>query len=169
MKQKNTKLLVISALLAAAIMVCTRFTSIPIFSGMGYVHIGDAIIFLAAALLPTPYAMISCAIGGALADLLSGFAAYILPTAIVKALMALMFAKSKSTKLLSGKNIFSVLLATIVLVVGYYIAEVIMYRSFISPLMGMVWNLAQGIFSGLGFIVLATALDSAKAKERLGV
>ncbi len=169
MKNKKTKLVVLSALLAAIIAVCTRFTSIPIFGGMGYVHIGDAFVFLAAAVLPTPYAMCAAAIGGALADLMSGFAAYILPTAIIKALMALMFAGAKREKLLSKKNLFSLIPAIAVLVGGYYVAEIIMYQSFISPLMGMVWNLAQGIFSAIGFAVLAAALDGARLRDRLGV
>ncbi len=169
MKNSKTKLVVLSALLAAVIALCTRFTSIPIFGGMGYVHIGDAFIFLAAAILPTPYALLSCACGGALADLMSGFAAYMLPTAIIKALMALMFAGKKSEKLLSGRNFLSILPAIAVLVGGYYVAEVIMYQSFISPLMGMVWNLVQGVFSAAGFAVLATALDKTRLRDRLGV
>ena len=169
MKNKNTKLIVLSALLAAVIAVCTRFTSIPIFGGMGYVHVGDAFVFLAAAILPTPYALAASAIGGGLADLMSGFVAYILPTAIIKALMALMFFGKKADKLISKKNIISMLLAIVVLVGGYYIAEVIMYQSFASPLMGMLWNLAQGVFSGIGFLLFSAALDAAKVRERLGV
>ena len=169
MKNKKTKLVVLSALLAAIIALCTRFTSIPVFGGMGYVHIGDAFIFLASAILPTPYAIAASACGGALADLMSGFAAYILPTAIIKALMALMFAGKKSEKLLSKRNFLSVIPAIAVLVGGYYVAEIIIYQSFISPLMGMVWNAFQGIFSAIGFAVLATALDSAHLRDRLGV
>lgn len=170
MKRNRTKTIVTAALLAAVIAVCTRFTSIPIFGGMGYVHIGDAFVFLAAALLPLPYAMAASAIGGALADLMSGFVAYMLPTAIIKALMALMFfTKKGERKLLSKKSILSLLLATVVLVGGYYIAEVIMYRSLVSPLMGMLWNLAQGVFSSIGFIIFAAALDGARVRDRLGV
>lgn len=170
MKTQRTKRIVLAALLAAVITVCTRFTSIPIFGGMGYVHVGDAFVFLAAALLPTPYAMAAGAIGGALADLSSGFVAYILPTAIIKALMALMFALRRGEKkLLTKKSVLSLVLGIAVLVGGYYIAEVIMYQSFISPLMGMVWNLAQGVFSGIGFLLFAAALDAARLRDRLEI
>ncbi len=169
MKNTKTKLVVLSALLAAVIALCTRFTSIPIFGGMGYVHIGDAFIFLAAAILPKPYAILASACGGALSDLMSGFVAYILPTAIIKALMALMFAGKKREKLLSKRNFLSILPAIAILVGGYYVAEVIMYQSFISPLIGMVWNLLQGVFSAAGFAVLATALDKTRLRDRIGV
>ncbi len=170
MKNLRTKRIVVSALLAAIIAVCTRFTSIPIFGGMGYVHVGDAFIFLAASLLPTPYAMAAGAIGGALADLSSGFVAYILPTAVIKALMALMFKlRGDEKKLLTKRSFISLILGIVVLVVGYYVAEVIMYQSLVSPLIGMVWNLMQGIFSGLGFLLFAAALDAARLRDRLEI
>ncbi len=170
MKNLQTKRIVLTALLAAVITICTRFTSIPIFSGMGYVHVGDAFIFLAASLLPTPYAMAAGAIGGALADLSSGFVAYILPTAIIKALMALMFRlRAGEKKLLTKRSVISLVLSIVVLVLGYYAAEAIMYQNLISPLIGMVWNLMQGIFSGAGFLLFAAALDAAKLRDRLEI
>lgn len=170
MKNKRTSLVVLSALLAAIITVCTRFTAIPIFGGQGYVHIGDAFVFLAAALLPAPYAMSATAIGAGLADLMAGYTMYILPTAIIKALMALMFyGCEKKEKLISGRTFLSLLLGIIILVGGYYIAEVILYQSFISPLLGMVWNTAQGIFSAIAFIFFALTFDRAKLRERLSL
>ena len=169
MKNKRTRLIVISSLLAAIIAVCTRFTSIPIFSGMGYVHIGDAFLFLTAALLPTPYALAAAAIGGALADLMSGFVAYILPTAIIKALMALMFFGRKTEKLVSRKNVISIIFAAAILIIGYYIAEVIMYKNFVTPAIGMIWNAMQGVFSGAGFMLFAAALDAANLRSRLDI
>ena len=170
MKNKKTRLVVLSSLLAAIIFVCTRFTAIPIFGGQGYVHIGDAFVFLSAALLPTPYAMASSAIGAGLADLTAGYTIYVLPTAIIKALMALMFwGIAKSEKLLSIRSIISLILGILVLVGGYYIAEVILYGSFVSPLLGMVWNTAQGVFSAAAFIFLALAFDRAKLRERFSL
>ena len=170
MKKNNTKCLVLSALFAAIITVCTRFTAIPIFGGQGYVHIGDAFVFLSAAILPTPYAMATSAIGGGLADMMAGYTVYILPTAVIKALMALMFfRKSQSTKLLSSKSIISTVLGTLVLVGGYYIAEVILFGSFVSPLLGLVWNAFQGIFSSIAFLLLATAFDKSRLRERLSI
>ena len=168
---KKTKLIIFSALLAAIIAVCTRFTGqIPIpGTTNGYVHVGDCFVFLAAAILPTPYAMCASAIGGALADIMYGSVIYIIPTAIVKALMALMFLGRKTEKIVSAKNIVSTVLGIIVLVGGYYIAEAIIYGNLMTPLIGMVWNAAQGIFSAITFIIISLALDAAKVKQRLDV
>ena len=114
--------------------------------------------------------MAASAIGAGLADLTAGYTIYVLPTAIIKALMALMFLGSvKREKLLCIKNLFSLLFAIIILAGGYYIAEVILYHSFVSPLIGIIWNIAQGIFSAIGFIVLALAFDRAKFRERLSL
>ena len=169
MKKNNTKYLVLSALFAAIITVCTRFTAIPIFGGQGYVHIGDAFVFLSAAILPTPYAMITSAIGGGLADMMAGYTIYILPTALIKALMSLMFFKKTQTKLFSAKSIISSVLGTLILIGGYYIAEVILFGSFVSPLLGMLWNALQGIFSSVAFLLLAAAFDKAKLRDRLSI
>ena len=68
---KNIFNLVFAALFAALIFVLTKFVSIP--TGIGYVHLGDAAIYLAAAFLPTPYAMAAAGIGGAMSDLVGGY------------------------------------------------------------------------------------------------
>ena len=115
MKKGNTKTIVLSALMAAIIAVSTRFTAIPIPGTSGYVHVGDSFVFLAAALLPTPFAVLAAALGGALADVMYGAMVYVLPTAIVKALMAAAFFGTHSEKLLSKKNLFRATLGIVIL------------------------------------------------------
>ena len=51
---------ILAGVLAAMVFVATRFLQEPIV-GVGYVHMGDAVVYLAAALLPTPYAMAAAA------------------------------------------------------------------------------------------------------------
>ncbi len=168
MKSTRTKKIVFAAVFAALIAVCARFTSIPIPGTTGYVHIGDTFIFLAASALPLPYALASAAVGGALADLMYGSLVYIIPTFIIKALMALCFFKNGG-KLLTKHTILASLIAVFVLVSGYYIAEVIIFKSLISPLAGLIWNFFQGIFSIIAFALIAAALDASRVKERLGL
>ena len=45
----------------------------------------------AAAVLPPPFSFMSASVGGALADLLAGYAVWAIPTAIIKALNVLPF------------------------------------------------------------------------------
>ena len=74
-ERRKLHLLVISALFAAAIAVMTAYLlHIPIPTG-GYIHVGDALIYLAACLLPAPYAVGAAMVGAGLAAcLLTGSA-----------------------------------------------------------------------------------------------
>mgnify|MGYP004652524855 CR=1 FL=1 len=164
---KKTKTIVFSALMAAIIAVCTRFTAFGIPATEGYVHIGDTFVLLSATILPLPYAVMASAVGGALADLMYGSAMYMIPTAIIKALMALTVGKSSGTKILTKKTILRAILSVPVLVLGYYIAEVIIFGSFATPLMSMLWNTLQGVFSVIAFTAVSAALDAAKFKSRI--
>lgn len=147
---KKIKHLVTAALFAALVFVCTKFTSIPLFGGVGYVHIGDTFVYLAAAFLPLPYPIFAAAIGGLLADILSGFAMYALPTAIIKGLMALVIGKQK--------KYLGLISAWIILVGGYYITELIIYRSFAVPLPGLLWNSVQALVSSVCYLLLFVAI-----------
>ena len=82
----NVKLIAITAMCAALITVTTAFIKIP--SPLGYSHAGDSMIYLAARILPGPFGIIASSIGGALADLISGYPHWAIPTAIIKAAIA---------------------------------------------------------------------------------
>lgn len=88
--RNHLHLLSITALFAGAITVMTAYMlHIPIPTG-GYIHLGDALIYLAACLLPLPYAAAAAAIGAGLADLLTA-PMWVLPTLVIKALLASFF------------------------------------------------------------------------------
>ena len=54
-----------TGMMAALITLMTAYIfHIPIGGNGGYVHLGDALIYLSAAILPAPYAMAAGAIGG---------------------------------------------------------------------------------------------------------
>ena len=86
---EKLRLLVTTGLFAALIYVFTAYLHIP--SGAGYTHAGDGLIYLAACILPTPYAAAAGAIGGALADGLSGYAMWMPATIVIKAVTAIFF------------------------------------------------------------------------------
>ena len=52
---KHIQLICVTGLFAAMIYVLTAWLHIP--TGAGYTHAGDGLIYLAASMLPTPYAM----------------------------------------------------------------------------------------------------------------
>ena len=95
-----------TAVMAALTTLMTAYIfHIPVGVNGGYVHLGDTMIYLAAAFLPLPYACAAGAIGGGLADLLTA-PVWAPATIIIKMLICLPFS-SKGTKLVTnlGKSL----------------------------------------------------------------
>ena len=82
---KHIQLICVTGLFAAMIYVLTAWLHIP--TGAGYTHAGDGLIYLAASMLPTPYAMAAGAIGAGLADGLSGFVVWLPGTIVILSLI----------------------------------------------------------------------------------
>ena len=101
---KNLRCGVAAAMFAALTCVLTMFIKIPIMGGQGYIHPGDMAIYLAASILPLPFAAAGAAIGGALADILGGAAVWAPWTLFIKAALTVFFTRKKST-VVCGRNI----------------------------------------------------------------
>lgn len=155
---------VTAAFFLALIFVATYFLHIP--WGFGYIHPGDAFLYLAASLLPTPFAVAAGSIGEALSDATSGYAVFVIPTLVVKALMALCFTAA-GARILSKRNLIACGCAGLVCIVGYYFAECIMYHSMLSPLADIPGNVVQAAASAAIFLLLGKALDSLGFKKRM--
>ena len=83
--------LTVTAVLAALITLMTAYIChVPVGANGGYVHFGDALIYIAAAILPLPYACAAGAIGGGMADLLTA-PVWAPATIIIKMLICLPF------------------------------------------------------------------------------
>jgi len=167
------KNLVLAGLLAAMVAVATSMLVFAIPNGNGgYIHLGDTVIYLAAALLPTPYAVAAAAIGAGVADLMVAplWAPF---TVAIKAVMALTFT-AENPRLMGRRNAVAPVLAGMVCVGGYYVAEVILLCFDMplsvaagSALVSVPFNGVQALASGICFVVLALALDKLDVKKRL--
>ena len=128
-KESRLRHMVLTGLFAALICLTTAFIlHIPV--GNGYIHLGDSFIYLAACVLPMPYGIIAAALGGSMADLLSGYAIYALPTAIIKSMLACCFygmGVQKTQTLLSRRSVIASVLCVPITVIGYYLTAVILY------------------------------------------
>lgn len=168
MKNKKQILnMVFSALFASIIAVFIAwFFHIPVVIGShsAYIHFGDAFIFLAASLLPAPYAAAAAGIGGALGDIFCGAAHWAPFTLIIKILVALMFT-SRSEKLLSKRNLFAVIPVMVITVVGYYLAEAVIAGNWIAPVVSIWGNVVQVIGSAIIYIPLAAVAQRLKIKD----
>ena len=163
--RQKLRQLILAALFAAAIAVMTAYLlHIPIPTG-GYIHLGDTLLYLAAGLLPTPYAAGAAAVGGGLADLLTA-PVWVLPTVVIKALVTLLFT-SRGQKILVSRNIAAVFGAALLSPAAYGLAACLLMGGAYAFVPQFLGTLIQGVGSGLLFGVLALALDRAGIKARL--
>ena len=168
---QDTKIrrIVLTGLFSALIFVFTAYIHVP--TGAGYTHAGDGFIYLAACLLPTPYAVAAGMIGGALADGLTGFPVWIPATIVVKAVTALFFT-SKKDKILNLRNILGIIPSLAVCIVGYSLYEgVFMAGGFnkaavIAAFGQTPFYAIQVGASSILFLAAGAALDRSGLKKR---
>lgn len=154
--EKETQLrnLVYAGLFAAMTALLTSMFHIPV--GNGYIHCGDAVIYLAAAVLPLPYAVGAAAIGGMTADLLAGYVSYALPTFVIKGLLAVVFHAVGGRTLLDARRVAGMVLCGIASIIGYWITAVILYGGWAAQLIGTApGNAVQAVGSGIVYAVIA--------------
>lgn len=149
----------------AAMIFGLTMLHVPIGAG-GYIHVGDAVIYVTAMLMGGPWAFISAAIGAACADIVSGFAVYAVPSAIIKILIAVPFVliSKKQSELLSVRSAIFTIISGVITVLGYFAADLILYRE--GAIADLPANIIQAAGSAVVFIVLAFALDRAGIKQR---
>ncbi|MBQ2930221.1 MAG: ECF transporter S component [Clostridia bacterium] len=125
MNKFSVKKLTMAGVMAALVFVMTYVPKVPVPVTGGYVHLGDGAIFLSVLLLG-PLGIPAAAIGSGLSDLLGGYMVYVLPTMLIKGLVALIAWKIwKEGSWLRAAASF--LLAEIVMVAGYFALEAVMY------------------------------------------
>ena len=172
--QENIRNMAMTAMFAAMIYLLTAFVHIP--THQGYVHVGDGIIYLSAAILPVPYAMAASAIGAGLSDYLSGYAVWVLPTVIIKSLTVLAFT-NKNNRIINKRNLFGVIPAGLICVGGYYVSGVlvaIISGSAVSAAFGgavadILTNTIQSLASGILFVAMGASLDKINIKRMIRV
>ncbi len=150
---------------AALVAGFTFFPKIPI-PGGGYVHLGDTMIYLAATFLPLPYAMVAAAVGGGLADVLSGYTAYAPFTIIVKTLLTVAFS-NKNDKILAKRNRLAPLAGIVITPAIYFVADTVFYGAG-AAVPGIIWNLVQATASMIVFYIIGAAFDKMRLKSKLG-
>lgn len=162
MKTEKIKLMCITSVFTAIVYIFTAYFHIS--SHTGYIHIGDAFIYIAACLLPLPYAAVCGAVGALLADCLSSFVIWAPASVIIKSLTVLCFSR-KNQKILCLRNILALIPAWFICIFGYYLYESIITGNFIAPLAGISGYITQCALSSMVFIILGNALDKIKAKN----
>ena len=153
-----------AALMAALACVATMIIKIP--SPLkGYLNLGDCIVLTAGWLLSPTYGFLAAGLGSAMADVFSGYVTYAPATFIIKGLMALI--AFYGFKLLNKKignlpsRIISGIVAEIVMILGYFVFEVLLY-GFITSAVNIPANGVQGIAGLIIGVILIKVFEKSK-------
>lgn len=160
MNDKQIRRLAIGGVMAALVFVMTYLPKVPVPVTGGYVHLGDGMVFLAAMLLG-PMGVAASAVGSALSDLVGGYMTYLVPTFLIKGVMALVAWKLyKPGKWLQTAIAF--IIAEAVMVAGYFVFEAVLYG--IPAALGAVGpNAIQGAAGVAVGLLCATLVPRLKA------
>ena len=164
MKNEKIKFMCLAGIFTAIVFVFTAYLHIP--SHTGYTHVGDAFIYIAACLLPLPYAMFVGAGGALLADCLTGFAIWAPGSVIIKT-AAVLFFSCKSKNIVCLRNILALIPAWVLCIGGYYLYEALITGNFLAPAAGIPGYITQSTLSTILFVVLGITIDKLNVKAKI--
>ncbi len=166
----NIKFITITAVFIALTYVFTALVNIrlPIAANGGLVHLGNVPLFIGAIIFGKKTGAIAGGVGMGLFDLLSGWTAWAPFTFIIVALMGFAVGAITEKHHGIGFDALAIGVACIIKVVGYYIAEVILFGNWLAPVTSIPGNLVQiGVAAVIVLIVVeklrAVALKTAIA------
>lgn len=165
----KTRNLVLAGCIAALVTVGTMLIQIPTGIG-GYIHMGDSMVYLAGCLLGPVIGGMAAGIGSLMADIMSGYAIYAIPTFLIKFLDAFLIGTiyykfNKKDSALTQKMLvylFGITLGTAVMASGYFLYEAVLYG--VEAALPMVAaNLFQGVVGGAIGFPLLVAIEKTNA------
>lgn len=156
----KTKKIVLNGLMTALVCIATMVIQVPTPGTNGYVNVGDAVIFITSILFGPLAGMLAGGVGSALADLLSGYPHWALFTLIIKGLEGYLVGIIVNKSNTISRNIFSISIGIVVMVIGYFLAGAILKGSFIVSAASIPSNIVQGIVSMIIAVPLALSLKN---------
>ena len=171
-KAISAKKISFAALFAALCCIGTIAIVIPLPNG--YFNIGDVFVLLAGWCLGPIYGVIAAALGTALADVISGYTLYALPTFFIKgieAFLAYALWRFISQIVKNAKWNFiargvSALVGGVWMAFGYFLFESILY-GFGGAAVSVIGNLTQGVCCAVCAVLLITVLSPIKGVQKL--
>ncbi len=169
-KSDNTLIFVTTAMMTAMVMIATTFFKIP--NTMGYIHLGDGFVLLAAIILPKKYACFAGGVGAGLADIYGGYAVWAPWTLVIKIVMVLivqLFFDFLTKRASNGKHIakiagipfaelFAYVLAVLWTVSGYYVAQGFISGNWAAPIADVPGNVLQAAVGSIIAILVSVTL-----------
>lgn len=172
---KKINRIVMTGLMMCLILVATSLFKFPVPLTQGYVHLGDAMIFLSVLVLGKRNGAIAAGVGSALGDILGGYAMWAPWTFAIKFLMGFILgifveAMEKRGHKTSNRGVcfievVGMLLAGMEMTGGYFVAERFIYGNWAVPLLGVPWNIGQFVVGMVVAVILAEALYKTPARK----
>lgn len=97
-------------------------------------------------------------------DLLSGWTAWAPFTLIIVGVMGFSVGAITEKKQGYGWNVFAMLVALVIKIVGYYIAEVILYGNWVAPVTSIPGNIVQVVTAMIIVMIVIVPLKKAANK-----
>ena len=161
----QVQFLTITALFIALTYVFTAFVNVrlPITANGGLIHLGNVPLFICAILFGKKSGALAGGIGMGLFDLLSGWTAWAPFTFVIVAIMGYVVGAITEKHHGLGFDALAIVAACVIKVVGYYIAEGIIYGNWIAPFTSIPGNLVQiGVAAVITLVVIAPLNVAAK-------
>ena len=156
----SVQFLTVTAIFVALTYIFTAFINVrlPIAANGGLIHLGNVPLFIGAILFGKKTGAIAGGVGMGLFDLLSGWTLWAPFTFVIV---------GKLTEDEKHQNfkwyVIAIAAACVIKVVGYYIAEIVIYGNFFSPAASIPGNLVQiGVAAVIVLIVIAPLHIAAK-------
>ena len=158
----SAKQVAINGISIALVFIATGFINLrlPIVANGGLIHLGNVPLFLAAIIFGKKTGAVSGAVGMALFDLFSGWTLWAPFTFVVVGIMGWVVGKITEDK--SHNTILwyaiAILAALVIKIVGYYIAEGIIYGNWVAPAASIPGNIVQILTAAVIVLPLAKPL-----------
>ncbi len=164
----NTFSLCCGALLTALICILTMVIQIPI--PLGYAHLGDAAILLGATYFGRREAVWASGLGSCLADLLTGFTQWVIPTFFIKVIIALiacrlLFDKNGSFRLFHWRSFLAAGVSMAWMAAGYTVMGSVLYGSLAAGLASSPGLIIEGIVNIAVYFAAAAVLEKAHVRR----
>lgn len=159
----DIRFLTITALFIALTYVFTAFINVrlPIAANGGLIHLGNVPLFLCAILFGKKSGAIAGGVGMGLFDLLSGWTAWAPFTFVIVAVMGFAVGAITEKRHGFGWNVLAIAVAAVIKVVGYYIAEIVIYGNWIAPMASIPGNLVQVGVAAIIVLIIVEPLRKA--------
>jgi len=153
----GSKKMILTALLIALVTVTTMVVNIPMPAVKGYVNIGDTVVLLAGLIFGPVVGATAGAIGSSLADLLLGYTLWAPWTFVIKGLEGFLagWLVGRIRKTTTAGTAIGASIAAAVMVLGYFVASAIIYKSVPIAVVALPGDLLQaGVSVVLSLILL---------------